>query len=166
MIGQDRIHQAWPWGRIVHEEYFKNKKHYNRLVGYFGKAGYFHKGKKHQVILPDYFKTEYFRGKRIARFYSARRSGGDIARSTPKEKEPQPSETVTGRKLATCGQMTLLFYRPKYDWTGIFPSHELILFDELCMPYKDFVNQCPGEYVKGLGYSFHLSGAPPVPCPF
>ena len=159
MIGGDRIRAAWPWGKIVQEEYFKTQAHYDKTVGYFGKAGYFHKGKKHQTILPDYFRSEYFRGKRIARFYSARRPSGQTQEPEPAKSEPQASSTITGRKLKTCGQSTLI-YGYVNDVHG-FQSDQLWFCDRLMVPYKDIVDLLPGSYEAGVGYNVWLSGSPP-----
>lgn len=166
MIGQDKIHQAWPWGRMIREEYFENRKRYENTVGYFGKAGYFHKKKKHQTILPDYFKSDYFQGKKIIRFYSARRPSPDPKERPEPKKEPEKSETITGRKLATCGQFTHIWYY-REDEAG-FAQSEVGYSQCLNIPYKEFLDQCPGEFVPGFGYAFFLSGVPPEvePCPF
>ena len=168
MIGQDQLHKAWPWGRMLKEDYFKNKAHYDNTVGYFGKCGYFHKGKKHQTELPDYFKSDYFKGKRIARFYSARRPSGDRQEQNPPKSDPEPSDTVTGRKLATCGQSTLLWYWDRdVDECG-FPVADLRFLERSLTPFADFVKGCPGKFEQGIGYTFWPSGAPPDhgPCPF
>lgn len=165
MIGNERLLIAWPWGG-VHEDYFKSEKHYQNTVGYFGKTGYFEKGKKYQTVLPDYFDSEYFKGKRIMRFYSARRPSGEDMPESHTNKEPEKSETITGRKVKTCGQFTHLWYYVE-DRAG-FDKSEVFYGRCLNIPYKDFVGQCPGEYVPGFGYAFYLSGVPPQlePCPF
>lgn len=56
MIYFDRIQRYWMYGN-VQETYFKNEKHWQRLVGYFGKHGYFEKKKAHQAVLPEWAKA-------------------------------------------------------------------------------------------------------------
>jgi len=51
MIKFDKIQHYWFIGNVA-ESYFKTEKHWNRLVGYFGKHGYFEKSKAHQAKLP------------------------------------------------------------------------------------------------------------------
>jgi len=165
MIGGQALRQAWPWGR-VHEDYFKNKTHYDNTVGYFGKAGYFHKGKQYQTELPDYFKSEYFKGRRIMRFYSARRPASEERTLVKKNPAPKKSETISARKLTVCGQFTHI-YAQYEDWAG-FPKSESRYLMTIAVPYKEFKVRHPGYYQPGIGYSFFLSGAPPeeLPCPF
>lgn len=165
MIGNERLKVAWPWGG-VREDWFKNQAHYDNTVGYFGKTGYFHKGKKYQTELPDYFRSEYFKGKRIARFYSARRKSENPEETHTSEADPKPSQTITGRKLQTCGQSTLIWYYTD-DGPGFLRS-EVHFSERVFTPYKEFVESIAGSYVEGIGYSFFLSGVPPElpPCPF
>ncbi|UQZ87739.1 hypothetical protein C4J81_00380 [Deltaproteobacteria bacterium Smac51] len=165
MIGNARLKAAWPWGG-VHEDYFKDRAHYDNTVGYFGKSGYFHKGKKYQTELPDYFRSDYFKGKRIARFYSARRKSDNPSEQVETEKEPEPSQTITGRKLATCGQFTHIWFYTS-DRAG-FERSEAHYSECINVPYNDFVEDHAGAYVPGFGYSFFLSGIPPEvsECPF
>jgi hypothetical protein len=167
MIGNADLKRAWPWGG-VYEDYFKSQTHYDNTVGYFGKSGYFHRGKKHQTELPDYFRSEYFKGKRIARFCSARRPSGEPREQAPLKSEPEPSTTITGQKLQTCGQSTLIWYWDRSFNEAGFPDDDLRFMERVFVPFADFVRDCPGKFEQGLGYTFWPSGTPPDIglCPF
>lgn len=164
MIGQDNIHKAWPWGRMIKEEYFKTRQHYDRTVGYFGKTGYFHKRKKHQTILPDYFKSDFFKGKRVMRFLSARRPSDNPRPTQPKTENPKKSEVITAMKLQTCGEFVHIWYRC-YDELG-WPGGALKYGFCAQYSYKKFLNDVPGDFIPMVGYGFNLDGSPPEPCPF
>jgi hypothetical protein len=52
----ENINRYWTIGS-VNESYFKSYQHWQRIVGYFGKHGYFDKGKAHQARLPEWAKS-------------------------------------------------------------------------------------------------------------
>jgi len=153
MIGNERLLKAWPWG-IVWEEYFRTYKDYENTVGYFGKAGYFHKKKEHQTKLPDYFASEYFRGMKIIRFYAARLKGvvpQEVSRETLKE-----SQSKAFDRVQECGKSTVV-YSVSYD--DHYNEYETFL-ERINIPYGQFMVMCPGFYKKGRGYIFFLDGDP------
>jgi hypothetical protein len=158
-IGYEKLKMAWPWGGFK-ERYFKNKYDYHAIIGYFGKAGYFEQGKEYQTILPDYFKSEYFRGKKIIRFYTARKKGnGGSGTKTNKESDPE-SGTIPGYRMESCGRYTIIYYYRDDD--DVFPKSELKFLERLPIPYKEFRQLTVGDYVDCVGYRFYLSGKYPV----
>lgn len=64
MIGRDRVKRHWPWGIWIREEGIRNQAHWNRMIGYFDRHGYFEGGKGNQGILPDWAKSKNIRIKR------------------------------------------------------------------------------------------------------
>jgi len=54
MIGYEKIKAHWSFGKWETETYVKSASHWNNLVGYFDKHGYFEKGKEYQGRLPDW----------------------------------------------------------------------------------------------------------------
>ena len=54
MIGQRLLHARWPWGLWVHESPIKSENHWNSVVGYFDRKGYFEGDKGHQGRLPEW----------------------------------------------------------------------------------------------------------------
>jgi len=164
-IGNEMLLKAWPWG-YVHEDYFKTEKDYNRVVGYFGKTGYFHKGKEYQTALPDYFKSEYFRGMKIQRFFSARRPSTHKAQPKIKNPNPKQSKSLTWNTIHQCGKRTIIFYYKK-DESG-FNDTEQKFLQVLDVPYEYFKVMFWGKYVQGRGYIFSLTGTKPdtPPCPY
>jgi hypothetical protein len=65
MIGEKALKKYWKGGDYVHEDYIRNKGHWDEVVGYFEKNGYFEKGKSHQGLLPSWARN---RLGRIRRF--------------------------------------------------------------------------------------------------
>ena len=57
MITGGLLRKYWSLGRI-HEGYISNRNHWLNLVGYFGKKGYFEKGKGCQAELPEWAVKE------------------------------------------------------------------------------------------------------------
>ena len=162
MIGNSRLLKAWPWG-VVREDYFTSEKNYQAVVGYFGKSGYFHKGKEHQTHLPDYFKSDYYRGKRVFRFLNARSASKRKSeeRVTPKgvsgKKKPLMSTPLN--RVEVCGRSTLIFYA-KPDEMG-FPASDYKFLTKITCPYSYFKVFFEGDYLSGLGYRFFLDGKYP-----
>ena len=166
MIGNERMMKAWPYG-IVREEYFKTEKDYNNVVGYFGQSGYFHKGKEHQTRLPDYASSEYFKGKRIIRFFSARKGEREKDGTKPRREtsdEEKQIGNITAKRIEDCGKETIIFYDTTNE--GGFPELNYKYLCKVDIPYCVFRVAFPGHYIQGCGYSFYLSGQPPEECPY
>jgi hypothetical protein len=164
-IGNAKLLKAWKHG-LVREEYFKSHRDYERLVGYFGKTGYFHKNKEHQTVLPDYFQSEYYRGKRIQRFFSARKPRAKERRIETITREiKKPSKSLTWKSIQKCGKQTILFYFKK---DGVFDDFKEKYLQIIDIPYSWFKRMFLGRYVEGRGFIFSLTGTEPEtpPCPF
>ena len=155
-IGEKLIHRCWPYGRI-HEYYFKGEKAFMDFLGYFGKTGYMHKDKRHQVILPDWAKTENWRDRRINRFSSMKRphtpDGEHVEEDSGiKETEPvEKNQSLTyAERISKCGQETDLWI--------IGPDSEEEFIQRVPVPYRELVGMLDGHYVEGVGFAF--PGAP------
>lgn len=75
--------KIWHFARHVHEEYIRNMNHWNNFVGYASKTGYLEKGKKYQVVLPDWARKKKKTGKgrlRIKRHERMRGNGDGICK--------------------------------------------------------------------------------------
>jgi hypothetical protein len=65
MIGGNLLRRYWKGGDYVIETYIRNKSHWDELVGYFDKKGYFEKGKGYQGILPEWARNRFGRIRRF-----------------------------------------------------------------------------------------------------
>lgn len=153
-IGQDVIHQCWPYGRI-HETFFKSRNHFRDFLGYFKKSGYLHKDKQHQIELPAWVAGEEWQGKRINRFSSMRSPIGALSPSELLESavdDVEDDATIIGKtyqdRIDFCGGETDV-------WVEYFSDdgerYEVFL-DKLRIPYFVMVEELPGSYVEGQGY--------------
>jgi hypothetical protein len=165
MIGNKTLLKAWAYG-YVKEEHFATYKHYENLVGYLGKAGYLHKNKEYQSVLPDYFQSEFFAGKRVLRFLSARKNER-VKRPKP---EPEKTEkkarakTLTWNRIKKCGRETIMFYFQK-DGSG-FDDTIIKYLGKVPIPYDYFKVMIKGRYSQGRGLRIDLTGTDDEPCPF
>jgi hypothetical protein len=165
-IGNEVLRKAWPWG-YIREEYFKTEKDYHAVVGYFGKAGYFQKGKKYQTELPDYFKSEYFKGWKIIRFYCARRGEGP-KKNYEKTGKIKPCISIPGFRSSSCGKYTDIYsIHEVLDGNVSYPVYKFL--DRIKVQYVIFKKFVPCDYQNGVGLRVFLSGEIPkdfLHCPF
>jgi hypothetical protein len=158
-IGNEVLLKAWPWG-IVHEGYFETEHDYNANVGYFGKAGYFHKGKEHQTVLPDYFKSEFFRGMKVPRFHGARKKTHVEKNDVEPSLKVKPCQSIPGLRSSICGKYTDIYTPRKIeDSWGVQTEYKFS--QRIAVPYGHFKAKVPGDYQQGIGYKFLLSRVPP-----
>lgn len=147
-IGQGRLHDRWPYGRI-HEGFFKSENQFKDFLGYFQKSGYLHKDKQHQIELPSWSQADHWRGAKINRFSSMRRPGVDERKPTVKLEEPsvpayeRPPTTYQDR-LDLCGDETEVW---AIDRSG---RQELLL--KFRIPYYLLVEELAGAYEDGVGF--------------
>ena len=149
MIGNEIILECWPWG-LVHETYFRTKKHFEAFVGYFGKTGYLHQDKHHQVQLPDWALAGF---EKINRF-SSMRNGSDEAppdaeqedTSLDKEIPETPKELMRpyGERHKECGEYTDIFLVDD-------KAYEYFL-KRLYIPYKRVTGLMKGDFVEHVGF--------------
>jgi hypothetical protein len=155
-IGQELIHRCWPYGRI-HEYYLKTESSFLKFLGYFGKTGYLHKNKQHQITLPPWTAGEHWRGKKINRFSSMKHLGqGESGRQAiPSEAEQleeadQQEMNTYQERLARCGQETNFWLVP--------PGQPERFIQKLLVPFREVVEMMSGRFVERLG--FVLDGPP------
>lgn len=169
MIGGDRIRQCWQLGRAT-ESYIHDVKHWNEIIGYFQKHGYFKdKDKNHQIELPAWAREEeHLKIRRSGSKAKARTNKSEFIRAMNYFDKKgdldvidiktgeiiRPGKGKTRRKnksykalFAECGQRTRI---------KIMTDKSLIvgIFD---IPYKTIRKKIPGEYKEHAGYSFNVS---------
>jgi len=174
MIGGDRLRHYWHYGTWVHEDYIKSETHWKKLTGYFGNKGYFnpkkgsHKDLKgHQVTLPKWAKdrntimrrsgSKVVRKKskksnlvKLSEWFEKKGRGELIDKTTGeilREGKPKRERRTYRAILESCGAHTRIKIR----------SEKSFLDMEIDVPYKA-IRGMDGEYKKGLGYCFALSG--------
>jgi len=170
MIGGPRIRHYWGLGRAT-ESFIHDQKHWNFLTGYFQKHGYFKsKDKSHQIKLPEWaVNNEKLRIRRSGSNVRARHKQSqrvrDLIRANKlydqteiidfktgeitKEKKKKRSRKPRTYKamFESCGQTTRI--KIMTDQTTM-----IFITD---IPYKKIRGKIPGEYKKGVGYSFNVS---------
>jgi len=160
MIGQDMIHHYWPVAKIIHEDFIKSSKHWDKKVGYFGKHGYFQDDKEHQTRLPEWALD--IPGLRLRR---SSQSNSKIQHSMadslsiedgkkdlildPATGELMKPEDITYKhRFKSCGRCTFLtVYMKDREVDGLFN-----------IPYREVRKNHPGQYREGTGYMFFMSG--------
>lgn len=167
MIGQDRIHYYWPWGRI-HERPFRSERKWKEFYGYMAKHGYMSGDKGHQAKLPKELetdkhmiirrwghnefkekedKTELENFQECVRYFERMGSKANKGTSEP---DSEPDEALKRSRKnrtyeeiqASCGNET--FFKTQIGmvrYSGI-----------LEVPFREAKKTFPGEYVEGLGY--------------
>jgi len=125
------ILRYWQIGKVK-ETYFKTEKHWENLVGYFGKSGYFDKDKGHQAKLPDW-------GLRYTR--TIKRSGSgkiqshiktDIDKKKIKERKEMREKAKVDKKNADNKYMASQgMYTPEPEET-----------DNVAIPYGIKIEKC------------------------
>jgi hypothetical protein len=158
-IGYENLQEYWPDGG-VYETYPKNKEQWEKMTGYFQKAGYFDEKEKEQGRLPEWAIK---RRKKIRRV-NASLNGWDEQvkeeKTERKKREPQPYDNWTDGLidemekmpfrgyemiLSSCGKMTRLRI---VDPDGFRTISTVILV----VPYADAVKAVTGfVYVEGVG---------------
>ena len=158
-IGESVIKKYWNWGFYVHEDFIRNQNHWDKLIGYCAKRGYFQTSEKlHQVTYPEWALES---NKRLRRVVA--KPGGLIAQyineRTPKDKKAERGPNKTERKkrevlphglaVETCGKRTLLRV-----------EHEQRFWDikKLNIEYRKLIKELGdlGEYVKGVGFIVNM----------
>jgi len=180
MIHFQNIQKYWNYGNVK-ETYFKNIKHWNKLVGYFGKHGYFEKSKGHQAILPDWARSYKRTIKRTGSASIQCHLKTEMEKQIEKEKKEMKEKTKESTKKSD-----EKFYRGQ----GMYPGEEdlkrepkerdsyHVLFEKcgkFCtatiirngMPFMGFNINLPyfqmrdlyeaGEMREGFGYVVQLS---------
>jgi len=179
-IGQEFLHQYWPYGRI-HESYFSTEKKYRDVVGYFGKHGYFEKGKKHQIILPSWARDRRSVVRRHGRQVSRKSREDKVSKlsssayirekTEPPEKGKEWDEWYRRRIEKIClyfdRQSDILFGPTQGErldkcgsatdvWGGLLGFNNVDFIGRFQIPYNVFKLQFPGKYLSGLGYVFQV----------
>jgi hypothetical protein len=173
MLNGEALRKAWKFGG-VRETYVKDKNHWDKLTGYFQKAGYFEKGKSHQGILPEWALNY----KNIRRYDSMRKEKTEteiengkklnlrrreiqlnkMSREIEREARNVDIESINDERdiyeivLSRCGSMTEITI---LDF-GIPIAGKMIpnTFNEM----KDFITSNGGSYSKEYGgYILKLS---------
>jgi hypothetical protein len=171
MIHFSNLKKYWKWGH-VDEKYFKTKKDWHRLVGYFGKHGYFHEKKAHQARLPQWGKE--YRGT-IKRTSSGRiQSAWKPSHVLAQEEERKRMREITKKHIQSeeenlmkrngCSDETpqeegRKEYKTIIDSCGSM-THAVIMQNDL--PFMGFSIRIPiskmkiqfptGEFCRGVGY--------------
>lgn len=166
-IGVDNLRRYWPPGWRLREDYIRNAKHWQRITGYWQKAGYFEdkKGKSHQVSLPDWARSRKTPIRRIGRkagvvplkpsdesllhekedHRGQEEKADDLGEWFERQSEKLYAVELTeGEKLELCGCAVEIYQGP--DWSGYVGTVRI--------PYQDFIRLVPGEFVDGYGFVF------------
>ena len=149
MIGGDLLRQYWAHGLWVKETYFRSRSHWNAIVGYFSRKGYFEAGKKYQSELPQWAK---YSGLKIRRFSGSVESVNNVKGVSWVEKnkegelrgfkvEGEEQDTYAVR-IGSCGAFTSVSIDS--PWLGVG-----YLID---IPFKEFKKFVGGSYEVGMGY--------------
>jgi len=167
MIGQDRIHYYWPWGRI-HERPFRSERKWKEFYGYMAKHGYMSGDKGHQARLPKELetdkhaiirrwghnefkekeeKTELENFQECVRFFERM---GCKARKETSVPDSEADEVLKKRRKnrtyeeiqESCGSET--YFNAQIGMVRYSGVLEL--------PYKEAKKIYPGKYVAGQGY--------------
>jgi hypothetical protein len=173
MIGAKRIRERWPHGIWVTEKFIESQEHWNNLVGYFDRHGYFEKGKGYQGKLPEWaMKSTH---KKMKRWISKR--GGDqeairlmrmdwnaqdeklenfsmIQGMIHEEKQLSKDKKLSAREeknyeqiLASCGMRTRIVIR----------NNSLDDSFKVDIPYSEIKSGWEWTYKEGKGLTMSLS---------
>jgi hypothetical protein len=158
-IGEKLIHECWPYGRI-HEHFFKSEKAFLNFLGYFGKTGYLHKNKQHQVTIPAWAADEHWCGKKINRFSSMKhpalekevKSKSNLSEAEQLEESEQMQGRTYSERISGCGQET--------NFWIVTPGQPDKFIRRVSVPYREVLRLAAGsgQFIAGLGFVFD---APP-----
>jgi len=149
MIGGDILREYWGMGIWVKETYFKSKEHWDAIVGYFQKKGYFEKGKKYQSELPAWAVITNLRIRRFSGSVDSNRPGsyqistvqknkGEVLKVNAQKKEQEIYEV----RFQECGAYTLVSIDSPFFGMGYLVD----------IPFRQFDRFFKGEYQVGMGY--------------
>jgi len=145
MIGGDLLREYWDSGIWIREGFFKNKEHWNNVVGYFERKGYFEKGKRYQSELPEWARGTNIRIRRFGS--SVEKDEGKLitivknkmeGEKMGKEREPKIYEV----RFKECGAFTMVSIDSPFMGIGYMVE----------IPFKEFDRFMKGEYQPGMGY--------------
>jgi hypothetical protein len=173
MIGQDRIHYYWRWGRI-YERPFKSEREWHAFYGYMGKHGYMKGDKGHQTRLPEGLesnqhsiirrwghneskeppeKTEKDNFQECARFFERQKLTLKEKKESTEKESDKNSKVKKRRKnrtydeiQASCGSET--FFEMKIGIVQIAGV--------LSIPYREIKKTYPGSFIQGQGYMINV----------
>jgi hypothetical protein len=150
MIGGDFIREYWGMGLWIKESYFKSKEHWNSVVGYFEKKGYFEKGKKYQSELPAWARVTNLR---------IRRFSGSVEKENKIEDEKfyEVEKNREGVKKMDADQKELKIYEVRFQECG---AYTVVSIDSpffgigylVNLPFQDFNKFMGGRYEPGMGF--------------
>lgn len=146
MIGGANIRRYWDRG-AVRESYFATRGHYDRVVGYFNKTGYFEKGKRYQGELPEWIRGRGVRVKRVNKSVEKRRQ--DLEKEVKIVSFVKSGGAVFrgyNRVLESCGIKTVV--------SALYRGTNYLGY-AISVPYKEF-RRLRGEWRAGLGYYVRL----------
>ena len=146
MIGGDLLREYWGMGIWIKESYFKSKEHWNNVVGYFQKKGYFEKGKKYQSELPGWARNTNIRIRRYSgsveedegKFYSIEKPKREDKGMKSEKKEQEIYEV----RFQECGAYTVVSIDSPFMGMGYMVS----------IPFKEFDRFFKGTYEPGMGF--------------
>jgi len=164
MIGKNVISGRWPFGLYVYENYFKSEDHWNKLIGYFGRNGYFNEGKGNQGKLPQWARE---RNKRIKRWeskkgvvrmrqdqfkreglYSTMRENSGSFKKIVEDHSSSHSLKTYEMKLSGCGMKADLLMSQGGD---------VFMEKKVNVPYEIIKKEFRWKYVEGKGLILNLT---------
>lgn len=156
MIGYQKIKDRWPFGMWVTETYIKSAVHWQNLVGYFDKHGYFEKGKAYQGRLPEWALK---RNRTIKRWHSMKKPRGQgkvMNRIRSEDKKVEGEWLGKGEKrerktyeviLSQCGSRSIV----RIDGPGWNQTFKI------SVRYERLKDYFPWQYSEGKGLVLRLT---------
>jgi hypothetical protein len=156
MIGQDRLHNRWPFGLYVREEYIRDEDHWKRLLGYFNRHGYF-EGGGYQNKLPLWAVRSRDRIKRYEAMKAKRKEGVAIPVQkrlsvdlADKELLSESLRKTNGEIIDGCGMSTKVT-------VNSLGENPIWLSEEVSVPFRDLADKGGWVYIKGRGLTLEMS---------